>query len=241
MREIVKDKGGDRAITSREEGQRVLGIHTRGIPSGCSPSISSSLPAQVSAEVWRWRREWKTAQCAHKARETLSPLLAPPFLCPLPEATEILEGLLPLCFWPLERVKIPARKLHLGQPLLRIPPSWMFEETRRTPRELSGTNDTSAPRRTTCTRLPALSIRPGPRGSDSYARGLHREAYTEILNLLFFFPSIPRFLSYSFDDFSFLTTRVETREIFLSFFNHDINIIRRVPVEIRIDDRISSS
>lgn len=33
-REIVKDKGGDRAITSREEGQRVLGIHTRGIPSG---------------------------------------------------------------------------------------------------------------------------------------------------------------------------------------------------------------
>lgn len=177
---------------------------------------------------------------AQGSRDIVTPSCSP-FLCPLPEATEILEGLLPLCFWPLERVKIPARKLHLGQPLLRIPPSWMFEETRRTPRELSGTNDTSAPRQTTCTRLPALSIRPGPRGSDSYARGLHREAYTEILNLLFFFPSIPRFLSYSFNDFSFLTTRVETREIFLSFFNHDINIIRRVPVEIRIDDRISSS
>lgn len=77
MREIVKDKGGDRAITSREEGQRVLGIHTRGIPSGCSPSISSSSPARVSAEVWRWRREWKTAQCAHKARETVTPSRSP--------------------------------------------------------------------------------------------------------------------------------------------------------------------
>lgn len=236
MREIVKDKGGDRAITSREEGQRVLGIHTRGIPSGCSPSISSSLPARVSAEVWRWRREWKTAQCAHKARETLSPLLAPPFLCPLPEATEILEGLLPLCFWPLERVKIPARKLHLGQPLLRIPPSWMFEETRRTPRELSGTNDTSAPRQTTSTR-PVNSPRPSWFRflcERLTSRGLHRDLESSP-------SSIPRFLSYSFNDFSFLTTRVETREIFLSFFNHDINIIRRVPVEIRIDDRISSS
>lgn len=57
---------------------------------------------------------------ARKARETLSPLLAsllypPPSTATLPllhEATEILE--IPLCFWLLERVKIPARKLHLG-------------------------------------------------------------------------------------------------------------------------------
>ena len=61
-------------------------------------------------------------------------IVTPSCAHPSSEATEILEGLLPLCFWPLERVKIPARKLHLGHPLFpRIPPSSMFEETRRTP------------------------------------------------------------------------------------------------------------
>lgn len=144
VREIVKDKGGDRAITSR--GKRGRGslasilvdslqdaLRASLLPSLCTSVCRSAMVVVKGIEDGTMRaqgsRDIVTPSCAH----------------PSSEATEILEGLLPLCFWPLERVKIPARKLHLGHPLFpRIPPSSMFEETRRTPRQLSGTNHTSA-------------------------------------------------------------------------------------------------
>lgn len=150
-REIVKDKAGDRAITTKKEMHRqreclvespwhLYSLHS-GIPSGSLQDLFSRClqkcvdrergtrvgagvrranQGRVGGRRWGTRAE-ETAQCARGSRDIVTPFLLPfcipppppPPTAPYPsEATEILET--PLCFWLLERAKIPARKLHSG-------------------------------------------------------------------------------------------------------------------------------
>jgi len=108
-------RANERAEERRGEGGqesargRVLGIYTLAKYQDLSLSLSLKISSRTACTEGGGGAKGETAQCARGSRDIVA---LPPCRC-IPsqtalEATEILEA--PLCFWLLERVKIPSCK-----------------------------------------------------------------------------------------------------------------------------------